>query len=136
MRLKRVWISPDAGKGGCHLLRVWGVILGITLLMMLLVAGGMALIDLFQLPREAASLFLVVIVTALAVFLAIRVGWNSVRNATIFFLTEENRFFALDARFLFAQSGTFWDRSRGWRKQSSFYGYFHKSRISPRAQTN
>ena len=120
MRLKRVWISPDAGKGGCHLLRVWGVILGITLLMMLLVAGGMALIDLFQLPREAASLFLVVIVTALAVFLAIRVGWNSVRNATIFFLTEEDRFFALDARFLFAQRRDILGQVKGMAETKQF----------------
>lgn len=73
-------------------------------------------------PTAARSRFsfLVVIVTALAVFLAIRVGWNSVRNATIFFLTEENRFFALDARFLFAQRRDILGQVKGMAETKQF----------------
>ena len=104
MELKKVWMSPDtAGKSRCGL-RTLGGIAAIPVLMLLLTAGGVFLSFYWALPRAAFSLILVFGVTALGVALALRVGWRSVGDATVFFLTEDDRLFLLDARGLVGPS--------------------------------
>lgn len=98
MHLKKIWISPDTGKKSRYHLRIWGGILGIVALMLLLIWGGMWLAMSLGWPREIFSLVLCLGVTALAVYLALRVGWRSVRDAVAFFLTEDGRLYTLDAR--------------------------------------
>jgi hypothetical protein len=100
MELKKVWMSPDTGKKSRYAWRTLGGIIGIALMMLLLIAGGVWLLFLFGWPREIFSLLLCFATTALAVWLALRVGWRSVRDATIFFLTVDDQLYAMDTRFL------------------------------------
>lgn len=95
MALKRVWMSSDTGN---YLLRVLGGSLGIVLLAVLLVGGGTVLSFRLNWPREAASLLLCAGVTALAVLLALRLRRKALQDVTAFFLTEDDRLYALDAR--------------------------------------
>lgn len=95
MKIKKIWISSDSGK---HTLHILGGIPGIALLMTVLIIGGMFLSFFFDLPRKIFSVILCVAVTALGVFLALRLGQRTVRDVTVFFLTENDRLYAIDAR--------------------------------------
>lgn len=100
MALKKVWMSPNTGIKSWYGLRILGGVAGTVALMMALVAVGVLLIFWLGLPREVSSLVLVCGVTVLAVVLALKVGWRGVRDATVFFLTEEDRLYVMDARAL------------------------------------
>lgn len=100
MQVKQVWMSPDMGKQRPYGLRLLGGILGIVAWMMLVIFGGMAVSFYFDLPRKAVALALVLGATALGVALALGLGRRTVRDATMFFLTGEDRLFAMDARAL------------------------------------
>lgn len=100
MELKQVWMSADTARKSRFGLRTLGGIAAIAALMLLLIGGGLTLSFALDLPREVVSLLLVCAVTALAVTLAVRLGWRSVQDATVFFLTEDDRLFVLDARML------------------------------------
>ena len=67
----------------------------------IIIGAGVWLTFALELPREGFSLFLVCAVTALMVALALRVGWRSVGDATVFFLTREDRLYVMDVRDLF-----------------------------------
>lgn len=96
MTLKKVWMSQDTGRKSRYGLRTLGGIAGIVVLMMALIIGGSVLSVSLDLPQKAFSLGLVCIVTVLAVVLALKVGWRSVRDATVFFLTEDDRLYVMD----------------------------------------
>ena len=98
MVLKKVWMSPDTGRKSRYGLYTLGGILTIAVLMVALVVGGVFLSFWLDLPREAFAMALVCGVTALAVALALKLGWRSVGDATVFFLTDDDRLFAVDAR--------------------------------------
>ena len=98
MEIKDIWMSPDsAGKSRFALGSIGGV-LGISALALLLAGGGTVLMLRRGLSVQAMGLGLCVLVTALVLFLAFRLGRRRVQDATVFFLTEEDRLFALDAR--------------------------------------
>ena len=97
MEIKDIWLSPDsAGKSRFALGGIGGV-LGISALALLLAGGGTVLMLRRGLSVQAMGLGLCVLVTALVLFLAFRLG-RRVQDATVFFLTEEDRLFILDAR--------------------------------------
>ena len=100
MKIKRIWMSAQSARKSRYGLYMAGGVAGITALVLLLVAGGMALVLRLGLPRETALLALCLGVTALAVWLAVALGRRGVRDAFVFFLTEGDRLFVLDARML------------------------------------
>ena len=93
-----IWMSPDTGKKSRYGPRTLGGIAGIVALAMLLVCGGTALGLSMGWPMELVSLALCLGCTALAVLLAVGLGRRSTGDATVFFLMEGDRLFAMDAR--------------------------------------
>lgn len=100
MKIKRIWMSAQSARKSRYGLYMAGGVAGITALVVLLVAGGMALVLRLGLPQETALLALCLGVTVLAVWLAVALGRRGVRDAFVFFLTEGDRLFVLDARML------------------------------------
>ena len=98
MELKKIWMSPDTGRGSRFARRTVGGVLGIALLMLLLIVGGVWLSFRFGLARELFAAALCFGVTALAAALAVLLGRRSLQDATVFFLTADDRLYALDAR--------------------------------------
>lgn len=98
MKINKLWMSPDSGGKSRFGLRSIGGVLGITALALLLAGGGTALALHLGLPVQALGLILCLLVTALVLALALRLGRRTVQDATVFFLTREDRLFALDAR--------------------------------------
>lgn len=98
MELKKVWMSPDTKKKSKYGYRAVGGILGIVLLMVLLLCGGTLLSLSLGINKKAFSLILLTAVSALGIGLAVRLGRRSIRDATIFFLTENDRLWVMDAR--------------------------------------
>lgn len=103
MNLKKIWLSPDTKRksrfGWCTL----GGAAAIAALMALLIGGGTVLSFALDLPRKAFSLALCLGAVALTTVLALKLGQRTVQDATVFFLTEDDRLFALDARTLSVQ---------------------------------
>lgn len=98
MKLKKVWMSPETKKKSHFFLGTTGAILGIALLSVLLILSGSILIEMLGLSKKVFSLFLCIGVTMLGVCLALKTGQRSLQNTMVFFLTEEDRLFALDVR--------------------------------------
>ncbi len=98
MELKKVWMSPDTKKKSKYGYRAVGGILGIVLLMVLLLCGGTLLSLSLGINKKASSLILLTAVSALGIGLAVLLGRRSIRDATIFFLTENDRLWVMDAR--------------------------------------
>lgn len=98
MKVRKIWMSPDTGKRSRYAWRTLGGIAGIVLLALILICGGVSLMFYMDWPRESFLLVLCLGVTVLAVFLAARLGRRAVQDAAVFFLTEGDRLFAMDAR--------------------------------------
>ena len=98
MELKKVWMSPDTKKKSKYGYRAVGGILGIVLLMVLLLCGGTLLSLSLGINKKAFSLILLTAVSALGIGLAVLLGRRSIRDATIFFMTENDRLWVMDAR--------------------------------------
>lgn len=98
MELKQVWMSRDTQKQSRYSLRTLGGILGIAMLALVLVLGGTALGFMLGWPMRLVSVGLWLGVTVLLVALALRLGQNTVRDATLYFLTRDDRLFVADAR--------------------------------------
>lgn len=98
MKIKNLWMSRDSGGKSRFGLRSLGGVLGIVALALLLTGGGTVLMLRRGLPVQDFGLMLCLLVTALAVTLALRLGRRTVQDATVFFLTEDDRLFILDAR--------------------------------------
>lgn len=98
MELKQVWMSQDTRKQSRYSLRTLGGILGIVILALALVLGGTALGFMLGWPMRLVSVGLWLGVTVLLVALALRLGQNTVRDATLYFLTRDDRLFVADAR--------------------------------------
>lgn len=100
MESKKMWTSSHTARKSHYGLRTAGGVLAVAVLAMALVTGGVFLGFRLGLPMEAVSLVLVAGVTALVLALALALGRGSVRDATVFYLTEDHRLFALDVRSL------------------------------------
>ena len=98
MELKKVWMSPETGKKSQYGYRTVGGILGIVLLMTALLFTGTFLSLSFGLPQQSFSMILVLFATALSIALAVSMGYRGMQDATIFFLTENDRLWVMDAR--------------------------------------
>ena len=98
MTVKKIWMPPTSGRKNRYAVTTLGSILGIALLMLLLIAGGITLSFALSLPREVTAVVLCLGVTLLGVGLALRVGRRSVQEATVFFLTQDDKLYVLDAR--------------------------------------
>lgn len=113
MQLQQVWMSRDVDGRSRYAVRLFSGIMGIALLAVVLIGGGTVLIFWLNLPRELFSLLLTCGVTVLTVVLSLKVGWRSVRDATVFFLAENDRMFVLDARDLLRRGRHLLDYAQG-----------------------
>ena len=100
MEIKRIWMSQNTKGQSRYGLRTLGGVLGIAALVVALAGGGTALALFAGWPIREVSLLLCVGAAVLALALAVGLGRRSVRDATVFFLTEEDRLFAVDIRHL------------------------------------
>lgn len=98
MEFKKVWMSPETGKRSQYGYRTVGGILGIVLLMTLLLFGGTFLSLSMGIEQKEFSLLLLLAVSGLGIGLAILMSRRSIQDATIFFLTEDDRLWVMDAR--------------------------------------
>lgn len=97
MNVKRIWMSDSTAGKSRYAPRTLGSILGIAALMMLLAGGGTVLGLVLDWPMEGVSLVLCAGVAALGVWLGLAAGRRSLRDATVFLLTEDDRLFWLNA---------------------------------------
>ena len=111
MELKQVWMSRDTQKQSRYSLRTLGGILG--MLALVLVLGGTALGFMLGWPMRLVSVGLWLGVTVLLVVLALRLGQNTVRDATLYFLTRDDRLFVADARQLAGMGHSALDWAKG-----------------------
>lgn len=102
----KIWMSPQTQRKNHYAASTLGGIVAIVLLAMLVSVGGVMLSFYFDWPREISAAVLLVVVTALIFWLALRLGRRSVQNALVFFLDDANRLFAVDARQLVYQSSS------------------------------
>lgn len=100
MTVKKIWMSPNTARNSRYGLRTLGGVLGIALLMTALAVGGTLLGLGAGLPREVFSLLVVALVTALGVYLGLRLGRRSLGDAVVFYLTQDDRLYVLDVRTL------------------------------------
>ena len=98
MRVKQIWTPPETGGRSRYSMYTLGGIAAITVLSVLLVTCGVFLSAALDLPRESFFLALVCGVTALAVFLALKIGGRSARGTAVILLTEDDRLFFWDTR--------------------------------------
>lgn len=103
-KLKMVWMAAEPARKSRYGLRTLGGIYGIAALLLVIVVGGVFLSFALGLPRELSASVLVIAAAALGVWLAVRLGRRTAGNAAVFFLTEDDRLFALDARSLFGHA--------------------------------
>ena len=98
MQFQKIWISPNVqSKNRCLLRNLTGII-AIVAAMTILVMGGTYLSFLFGLPQKLFSVVLLCVSVAISVALALKLGWSNAQDATVFFLTDDDRLFVLDAR--------------------------------------
>lgn len=133
MKIKQIWSGSSAKGKGRFSLSVSGGVIAIVVLMMALILLGVFFGDFLPLSRQAFSLLLAAAVTALAVCLALRLGWYSVKEATLFFLTEDDRLFVFDARTMGAIRGRgVWGFFSGNGQTDRFLRQFSKTPFLPK----
>ena len=98
MKPKQVWMSTDTQKKSHYGYRTVLGILGIVLLMILLLFAGSYLRISLGLGQSAFSLPLLLAVFALGIGLSVRMGRQSLQDASLFFLTEKDGLWVMDAR--------------------------------------
>lgn len=99
MTVKKVWMSVDTAGKNRYALRILGSVLGIAVLMLAITGGAAVLALNFAGDNiKLLSLILCFGATALAVLLAMKLGRRSAHDATVFFLTVDDRLYAVDAR--------------------------------------
>lgn len=101
MELKKIWMSPETEKKSRYGYRAVGGILAIVLLMFALLICGTLLPLFLEIPQQGfkwISAILTISVTALGIMLAVRLGQRGMQDAMIFFLTENDRLWIMDAR--------------------------------------
>lgn len=104
MEVKQIWMSPGSGKNNHYALHLGLGIIGIAMLILFLVGVGTVMSFSLGFPRKTAAVGLCVGCTILAAVLARKLGTYANNGAAVFFLTADDRLFAIDARGL-----PFWD---------------------------
>ena len=98
MELKKVWMSSETRKKSRYGYRTVGKILGIVFLMTALLLIGTFLSLSLGLPQQSSSMILVLLASTLGIVLTARLGRRGMQDATIFFLTENDGLWIMDAR--------------------------------------
>ncbi len=120
MELKKVWMSQETRKKSRYGYRTVGGILGIVLLMTVLLLTGTFLSLSLGLPQQSYSMILVLFVSTLGIVLAVRMGRRGMQDAMIFFLTENDRLWIMDARGLSNHGHGFWGFAIGTMETQAF----------------
>lgn len=120
MELKKVWMSPETEKKSRYGYRTVGGILGIVLLVTALLFAGTFLSLSLGLPQQSFSMILVLFGTAIGIVLAARLGRQGMQDAMIFFLTENDRLWIMDARGLSYHGRGFWGFALGAMETQAF----------------
>ena len=105
MELKYIWASGNTRIGSRYAAKVLGGSLVLAVLAAALVAGCTILLYQLGLMNEWVTLVLCLAVTALVVVAAFRLRRNVQRDSTIFYLTEDDRLFVLDAASRYSHTG-------------------------------
>ena len=106
MEIKRIWMSQNTKGQSRYGLRTLGGVLGIAALVVALAGGGTALALFAGWPIREVSLLLCVGAAVLALALAVGLGRRSVRDATVFFLTEGDHLFLVNVSRLVSCGGS------------------------------
>lgn len=120
MELKQVWMSRDTRKKSHYGYRSVGGILGIVLLMMLLLFAGSYLRTALGIGPHGLSLLWLSGVFLLGVGLTVRLSHRAVQDATLFFLTENDGLWVMDARGLSSHGDGFLGFALGAMESQSF----------------
>lgn len=120
MELKKVWMSPETEKKSHYGYRTVGGILGIVFLMTALLFAGNFLSLSLGLPQQSFSMILVLLATALGIILAVKLGRRGMQDTMIFFLTENDRLWVMDARGLSYHGRGFWGFALGAMETQAF----------------
>ena len=94
----KIWMSKQTNRRNLFAAHTIAGMLGILLLAALLIAGTAALVLASEEYKEASALLLCLLVSAVLIFLACRLGRSRLRDAVIFFKDDEDRLYVLDAR--------------------------------------
>lgn len=105
MELKKVWMSPETGRKSRYGWRTLVGVIGIAALALALLVGGTILSFSLELSRAEFLLALCLGVTAAVVALAVKLGQRGTGDAAVFFLTADDRLYAVDARRLSRHGG-------------------------------
>lgn len=98
MEFKKIWIAPGPGQKNRYALFTLGSVVAIVFLIMVLVVGGTFLTLYLSLPTQASLVGLCIGAVLLGVLLAVNAGRRALRDTLVFFLTQDDRLFVLDAR--------------------------------------
>lgn len=120
MELKKVWMSPETEKKSRYGYRAVGGVLGIVWLMTVLLLAGTMLSLYMGVPQKWFSSILIVVVTVLGIVLAAQMGRRGMQDAMIFFLTENDRLWIMDARGLSNHGNGFWGFAVGSMETQAF----------------
>lgn len=131
MELKKVWMSLDTEKKSHYGYRTVGGILGIVFLMTVLLFIGTFLSISLGLPQQSYSMVLVLMAAAFGIVMAVRMGQRGMQDAVIFFLTENDRLWIMDARGLSYHGRGFWGFALGAMETQKFLRMQGKSPYLP-----
>ena len=120
MAVKQIWMSRETQRKSWYGLRTLGGIFGIAVLALVLISGGTVLAFSMGWPVKLFSTLLCLGVTVLMVVMAVGLGRRSVRDTTIFFLTEDDRLFVVDASHLVDHGGSVMSHADGLLKTQQF----------------
>ena len=120
MELKQIWTSGNTEIGSHYAAKVLGGSLGLAVLAAALVAGCTTLLYRLGLMNEWVTLVLCLAVTALIVVAAFRLRRSVQRDRTIFYLTEDDRLFVLDAASQYRHTGGVLGMAEGAIKTEQF----------------
>ena len=120
MELKHIWTSGNTRIGSRYAVKVLGGSLVLAVLAAALVAGCTTLLYRLGLMNEWVTLVLCLAVTALIVVAAFRLRRSVQRDRTIFYLTEDDRLFVLDAASQYRHTGGVLGMAEGAIKTEQF----------------
>lgn len=118
--VKQVWMSRKTQRKSRYGLHILGGIFGIAALALVVTGGGTVLGLSMGWPVELFSPVLCAGVTVLMLVLSVGLGRRSVEDTTVFFLTEEDRLFVIDARRLANYGGDMVSTAAGFLKTQQF----------------
>lgn len=97
MHPKKIWMSADTAQKSRYARRTLGAVAGITVLLVLLTIGGTLLVMTSGLSSGPFLLLLCLALVALGLWLGLAAGQRSLKDATVFWLTDDDRLYTLNA---------------------------------------